>query len=162
MSRTFKDTPTRVRITRDLNTVEIHIGCPKADQPRYRRVWIERTSEPRWFTVQKGTDPWGGLSGDTVWRYEPVDESGWFWEPYWVSTCDIESAGQGSHKRCHHEVRDFKAVYGHRPHRHGLHPASGDQGEARRILRHAIDEHRAIGVTDPGVYPDLGYLRYWT
>lgn len=157
MSRTTKDVPTRVRTARDPKAVDVHIGCPKAAEPRYRRIWVEATSEPRWFTVQLHTDPLGRLSGDTVWRYEPVDESGWVWEPYWVDVCDIDVVGQRPYKRCHRE----QGTFNHRQPRHGLTPRTESRGKVRGQLRTARAEISASGSTDVQPSPDDGYRRTW-
>lgn len=163
MSRTFKDTPIRVRIARRPDTIEIHVGCPHSDRPRHRRVWVDRTSEMRWFAVQKGTDEWGLASGNTQWRYGAVDESGWEWEPYWTD-CDMDVAGGWTSTRCHRTVANYAAVEGYQ-HRRGLRPPNGPghsspRAKARTKLQSAVREFNTFGETEVDVSPSDGYGRF--
>jgi len=150
MSRTFKGTPTRVRIARNRRAVEVHIGCPPADRPRMRRVRVERWSEPRWHTVNKNPLSWPDRTGGIHWRYGPVFEVSWQWEPYWVDVCDIDVAGGHNwlNRRCRRETNDYLGVYGSRR-RHGLKPPTG-RAASRLALRFSVSRRDGIGVVSGG------------
>jgi len=120
MSNTRKDRPLRVRIRQAKSTKPVHIGCPLADQPRYRRARKTTTSEPRWHetTVHYLAYPYADhevIETDPSrfwlcktrkeWVFGPVVIVENYWEPYWIDECDINRTGRhDAWKRCHYEA----------------------------------------------------------